>query len=232
MSESLSSRVGRIVSGSVNALMSAVENASPEVVLEQAIHEIEGAVDDVRAELGRELAIKHLASARMMEENRRHEDLSEKIEMAIQEGREDLAEAAIAQQLDIEAQIPVLERTLAECGDREKELEGFIGALQAKRRQMREEHVAFAASRKKAARDVAVAATGGTTGQGATSAAAARAEKATSAFDRVLEANSGVPAAAGGHLDTAAKLQELENLARQHRIQERIAATKARLEKE
>ena len=224
MSESLSSRVGRIVSGSVNALMAAVENSKPEVVLEQAIRELEGALDEVRAELGRELAKKHLASSRLMEENRRHEDLTEKIDLAIKEDREDLAQVAIAQQLDIEAQIPVLERTLAECGDREKELEGFIGALVAKRRQMREELNEFVEGQAKAA--------AATTAKGkaapARSKAAARADKATSAFDRVLEANTGVPVASNDTA-TAAKLAELEDLARQNRIQERIAEARARL---
>ena len=49
-------------------------------------------------------ARKHLASERLMEENRKHEDLSEKIEFALKESREELAEAAVARQLDIEAQ--------------------------------------------------------------------------------------------------------------------------------
>ena len=50
-----------------------------------------------------------------------------------------LAEAAIAQQLDIEAQIPVLEATIADSGSKEKELEGYITALQAKKREMQDE---------------------------------------------------------------------------------------------
>lgn len=37
MAESLASRVGRIVSGSLNALVAAVENAAPEAVMEEAV---------------------------------------------------------------------------------------------------------------------------------------------------------------------------------------------------
>ena len=66
MAESIASRVGRIVSGSVNALVSAVENAAPETVMAEAIQEIDRAIDEVRVELGRVLGEKHLASTRLM----------------------------------------------------------------------------------------------------------------------------------------------------------------------
>ena len=53
MSESLASRVGRIIAGGFHALVDAVENAAPESVMEQAIREIESAIADVRADLGK-----------------------------------------------------------------------------------------------------------------------------------------------------------------------------------
>ena len=79
MKESIAGRVGRIISGSVNALIDAVENAAPEVVMEEAIREVDAAIDEVRAELGKVLANKHLANTRLMEENRKHEELAEKV---------------------------------------------------------------------------------------------------------------------------------------------------------
>ncbi|MAE95595.1 MAG: hypothetical protein CL910_13130 [Deltaproteobacteria bacterium] len=221
MAETLASRVGRIVSGSVHALVSAMENASPDLILEQAIREVEAAADDVRAELGREIAKKHLASTRLAEEGRRHEDLIEKIEIALREGREDLAEAAAARQLDIEAQIPVLERTLAECGDREKELEGFVAALQARRREMEEELQSF---RECCASETASSEEGAAVGE-----PSRRAERASSAFDRVLEHKAGMPGGKAA-LSNAARLAELESLARRNRIRERIEEAKARID--
>ena len=107
--------------------------------MEEASREIDGAIDEVRADLGKTAAGKHIANTRLMDANRRHEDLGEKIALAIEQGRDDLAQAAISQQMDIEAQIPVLEHAIAEASERERELEGFIAALQAKRREMREE---------------------------------------------------------------------------------------------
>ncbi len=228
MSEALTGKVARIVSGSVHALVDAMENAAPETVLEQAIREIDSAAEDVRVELGSELAKKHLASTRLLEENQRHVDLSEKIELALKEQRDDLAEAAASKQLDIEAQIPVLERAIADCGDREKELEGLLSALAAKKRQMHDDLVEFRAHQKAAKADPAPSQARPNSSAGG-SAVEMRVERASSAFDRVIEANTGV----GGrvaHLQTEAQLVELESLARKNRVRERLAAAKAKIE--
>ena len=176
MSENLTTRVGRIISGSVNALIDAVENAVPETVMEQAIREVDGVIDDVRAELGLVVANKHLANTRLMEENKKHDTLSQNIVLAVSQNRDELAEAAISQQLDIEAQIPILEATIGDCANQEKELEGYIKALQAKKREMQEELQLYRTSRK----DIDSAASGGANTSG--SQADARMEKATSIF--------------------------------------------------
>lgn len=125
MSENHTARVGRIISGGLNAIVEAMENAAPDMVMEQVLREIDGAIDEVRAELGRVAAGKHLSGTRLKEENNRHESLVAEINTAVSEGRDDLAEAGIAEQLDIEAQIPVLERAIAEAGDKEKEPDGI-----------------------------------------------------------------------------------------------------------
>lgn len=221
MAESLSTRVGRIVSGSINALVAAVEDSAPEVVMEQAVREVDQAIDDVRGELGRVLAKKHLATTRLMEENRKHEDLSHKLEVAVAEKRDDLAEAAIARQLDIEAQIPLIERTVAECADEEKEFEGFVAALLARKREMEEELRNFLEARR--AQPAASGSPAGKTG------AENRAEQATSAFDRVVARHAGIGATRDG-LESDKKLAELDELARGNRVRERLAAAKARLE--
>jgi phage shock protein A len=224
MRDNLTSRVGRIISGSLNALVDAVENAVPETVMEEAIREIDGAIDEVRAELGRVVANKHLANTRLLEENRKHEDLTDKIEMAVNEKRDDLAEAAIASQLDIEAQIPVLEATIAECGNQEKELEGYISALQAKKREMKDELKQFRESRQEAA---AISSSGGGAAATRSGGVEARVSKAESAFERVVENTTGLMGRIGTNdKHNAAKLAELEDMSRKNRIQERLAAIK------
>lgn len=218
MSESISRRVARLVSGSLNALVDAVENSAPETVMAQAIKEIDSAIADSRSELGQQIAQKHLASKRLIDENNRHESLASQLEVAVQNGRDDLAAAGIAQQMDIEARIPVLEASISDCSNREKELEGYIQALQAKKREMLAELKAF--------RDAQQAKEATATNSGQNNSTEDKVQRATDVFERVLENQSGLP---GRGLDTnnARQLAELEELSRNNRIAERLAALKA-----
>ncbi len=228
MKEKLIGRVGRIISGSFNSLIDAIENVAPETVMSEAIREIDAAIDDVRVELGREVAGKHLANSRLMEENRKHEDLSEKIELAIKEGRDDLAEAAVSRQMDIEAQIPVLEATISDCGNSERELEGYISALQAKKREMQEDLRQFRESKKET---VASSSSISDSSAHGSIDVERKVAKAESAFERITEKATGIPG--GGRTtdrQTATKLAELEEIARKNRVQERLAAIKGNVQ--
>ena len=219
MNESITSRVARLMSGSVNALVDAVENASPELVMEQAIREVDSAIADTQAELGQQIAQKHLASKKLIEENNRYEVLAEQLHIAVANSRDDLAEAGIAEQIDIEARMPVLELSIANATAREKELEGFIQALQAKKREMKSELNAFLQTRA-----ASVSATSVASKQG--DSAADKANRAGASFDRVLEKATGI-AGRDVSLTSASKLAELDELARHNRIAVRLAALKA-----
>jgi phage shock protein A len=225
MADTLASRVGRIISGSAHALIEALEGAMPDAVAQEALREIDRAVDEVRAELGRTIAGRHLAAKRLTEQSSRHEELTGQVELALREGREDLARAAIEHQLDVEAQIPVLEVTVGEAVRRETELEGYVAALQAKRREMEEAFQAMLKARVVASEEAA--ATGLAGGKGGTAGVARRVDDATSAFDRLM-AREGAPATGGVELEKASKLAELDRLARSNRIDERLAAMRAR----
>ena len=83
--------------------------------MNESIREIERAVDEVRAELGKVLAQKHLAAKKMADESNRHEAIDANLQAAVDAGRDDLAEAGIAEQMDIEARLPILENTIADC---------------------------------------------------------------------------------------------------------------------
>ncbi|RCK51218.1 hypothetical protein TH25_09585 [Thalassospira profundimaris] len=223
MSEGLSSRVGRIISGGLNAILDAVEDAAPEAIMEQSVREIDDAITEVRDELGKVLAAKHLANKKLSDKNSEHEDLSDKIEIAIGEGRDDLAETAVSHQLDIEAQIPVLEQSIADAAERERELEGYVAALQARKREMKAELQRFREAREATRINASGQTAEASLGQGAS--------RATQAFERVMD-RQGV-AGSGGMTapKTAVQLQELETLARKNRVNERLAAIKTRLNK-
>lgn len=221
MSETLSRRVGRLVSGGFHALIDAAENLAPEAVMNESIREIERAVDEVRAELGKVLAQKHLAAKKMADESNRHEAIDANLEAAVDAGRDDLAEAGIAEQMDIEARLPILENTIADCAAQEKELEGFIAALQAKKREMQQQLQDWRAAQQ----SMGTGKTAG--GNGSDLNRIARdAEKSGNAFDRVMGRQNSVHSST----DAAqlAKLKELEDLSRNNRIAERLAALKAK----
>mgnify|MGYP000408306956 FL=1 len=220
MSETLSRRVGRLVSGGFHALIDAAENLAPEAVMNESIREIERAVDEVRAELGKVLAQKHLAAKKMADESNRHEAIDANLQAAVDAGRDDLAEAGIAEQMDIEARLPILENTIADCAAQEKELEGFIAALQAKKREMQQQLQDWRAAQQSMG-------TGKTAGDNGSdlNRIARDAEKSGNAFDRVMGRQNSVHSST----DAAqlAKLKELEDLSRNNRIAERLAALKA-----
>ena len=220
MSETLSRRVGRLVSGGFHALIDAAENLAPEAVMNESIREIERAVDEVRAELGKVLAQKHLAAKKMADESNRHEAIDANLQAAVDAGRDGLAEAGIAEQMDIEARLPILENTIADCAAQEKELEGFIAALQAKKREMQQQLQDWRAAQQSMG-------TGKTAGGNGSdlNRIARNAEKSGNAFDRVMGRQNSVHSST----DAAqlAKLKELEDLSRNNRIAERLAALKA-----
>ena len=222
MSESLKNRVGRVVAGGVHALLDRLEDAAPEAAMEQAIREADGVIDDVRHELGVLAANRHLAQQQHAKLNAQHEALVAQVELALGEAREDLARAAVARQLDIEAQLPVLESSLAEFVRQEGELQGYVAALLAKKREMQDALADFRRSR-------AVASNPSGLGIGSPSSAGARLEKASDAFDRVYERQTGIaPGARNSNLEQAAKLRELDEMARDSRIAQRLAEIKAR----
>jgi phage shock protein A len=220
MNESISSRVGRIISGSLNAIVDAVENAAPEAVMQESIREIESAIDEVRIELGKVIAAKHLASNRLMSENQKHTDLAEKLELAVQQERDDLAEAAISAQLDIEAQLPVLENTISDNTAREKELEGYIAALKAKKSEMQDELDEYKRVQHELnSTDTLGAASANTINQ--------QVDKASASFDRVMKNATGLSSRLHSQTPASAeKMAELDEMARQNRIQERLAEVK------
>lgn len=219
MTDTIASRVTRVIGGSVNALLDAVENAAPEATMAQAIREVDQAIDEVRGELGRVEAVKHVAASSLNKLNTQKETLAEQIDIAMGKGDETLARAGIARQLDIDDQIPVLQRSLQDSIGRGKELEGYIAALIAKKREMESALQDFIASRAAATAPAPTNAASGTT-QG-------KVDRAGAAFDRVMARQTGLAVAGSGVDADAAKLQDLQEMARAHRIDERLAALKA-----
>ncbi|KZL17954.1 phage shock protein PspA [Pseudovibrio axinellae] len=225
MSESLLSRVGRLVSGTANSIVDTVESTAPDIIMKQAVRELDNAVEDVRDALGKAAVKKHVASQRLAETNKSHEELSEKIGIALKANEKDLARAAVARQMDLEAQIPILEKTIADAGDEEQELNSSILALQGRKREMTEQLDAYIAQKSAALKQDAEETAGGERKLNST------VDNANSAFERAMKAATGVST---GFNNTSAadsaKLAKLDQMTRDHRVEERLAALEAELE--
>lgn len=222
MADSLKTRVGRVITGGVHALLDRLEDQAPAAVMEQSLREAEAVIGEVRHELGLASANRHLAQQQHASLNGQHGKLGEQIDQALAAGRDDLVRAAVARQLDIEAQIPVLESTLAELARQEGELTGYVAALLAKQREMAQALDAFRRSRASAAEAPSPAAVPGSPG------AAQRMEAVAGAFDRVHARQTGLSGTDSSNtLEQAAKLKELDDLVRDHKIAERMAQLRA-----
>ena len=217
MSESISTRVARIIAGGTHALLDIAENLAPDAVMSQSIREIEQVVSEIRHDLGKAEAAKHLVTSQITKLQEEYEKLTPQIELAVVEQRDDLATVAIGRQADIEDYLPVLEKSLQEQAERCKQLASYITALLAKKRELEQllnQYLTAQTNREKTA----------------TSSSATdhqdRVEQAENTFERVLNRQLGVSGLATNQLEDAAKLKELADLKRNNRIAERLAAVK------
>jgi phage shock protein A len=222
MADSLASRVTRILAGSAHAFLDVVEDMAPEAMMRQAVREIDQVMGEVRADLGKVEAAKHLITSQINKLNTESEQLAAHVETALNRGEDDLARAGIERQTLIDDQSPVLQRSLNEQQEKARELEGYITALLAKRREMESELQQYLASRAHA---------GSASSPAGKANQDSRVEDARSAFDRVLARQTGVSGLNPANAGDALKLKELQDLARRNRIEERLAQLKAKLNK-
>lgn len=226
MSESVAARVRRIIAGSINDLVDAFESSNSDGVMREAIREIDRALDDVRSELGRVIASRKQVARHIELTRTKLAELGTKLAFAVEQHRDDLAEAVIARQVDLERQLPVLEASHTDVMAKQAEMEGYIAALNGKKNEMEADLAAFLEARRAAGIE-AQCDVPADTPAGVMQAAERRVGKADKAFARVMK--SSVPGAAdASRPDTAAKLQELERIERSAQIATRLADAKAR----
>jgi len=215
--EGVVARVGRVMAGMAHSVVDMAEEANPEAVVAQALREIDGAIDEVRTELGRAKGEQMRVEARMKQLEEERGTLEKRIDTALQNGRDDLAEAGVARQLDIEAQANLLAQLRVEAEGEIQKLESSLDAVRASRRE--------AEDRLRDLRHATMVAPDGTVIGGRDSAidrANAKIEKALNATGRI----TGVPN--GPAVQNAGALQDLEALHRDNQIKERLAQLKAK----
>ena len=219
MGESIISRVRRLMSGSLEDLVDKMESSSSETVMREAIREVDRAVDEAKAAQGNALAKRHHANRHVAMAEQKLAELAGKAKLAISEHRDDLAEAVIARQLDLEAQIPVLAASAKDAGTEADELGQCVLALEGRKREMERDLASYQAS-------VQQAQTVGSANAGTTSQATRRTELAEQAFTRAMQSATGLEGLGKIDRSVAAKLSELDTVERQNVIASRLAAMK------
>jgi phage shock protein A len=221
MAENLILRVKRLISGSANAAVDKMEHAAAETVMREAIRELDRTIDDVRAELGNTVAVRHRTNRVRTLSATKIDELTDKAKIATSQQRDDLAEAAIARQIDLEQQIKTHDEALKDITEKQGELEGFVTALTTKKQDMERDLSVFLASRRDAATTP-----GGSTSSSTVNMAERRADNAQHAFDRAFGGGAAVPGMAKVDREAGIKLNELEAVVRANEIANRLAAIK------
>jgi phage shock protein A len=143
--------------------------------------------------------------------------LDGRVRIALDDNRDDLAEAGIARQIDIDAQVGVLDRLLTDTDEKIAQFGQTLDAVAASRREAEQTLKDFRASQ---AENTHGSSSGGHAG-GSTNGAMNKVARAQAATARV----SGVPTSPGAA--DAQALNELADLERRREVQARLAKLKS-----
>jgi phage shock protein A len=218
MSESIVIRVKRIVTANVFDVVERMEKSQAEIVMKEAVREVEIAISDIRTEQGK-AKLRHVQASKQHEAHQKKvAELAEKMDFAIEQGRDDLAKAAIARQMDLEAQMKVLTEAVVEAEAEEAKLADYVVALQARKRDMEDQLKVIVAAKA----DVAATMPGADV-----NAPMARADNATEVFRRAMDGATNLQSMKSTAADMS-KLNELEQLSQAAMIEKRLEAAKLR----
>jgi phage shock protein A len=222
MSETMLSRVARLLSGTVEDAISHLEQVGGVTVMREAIREVDRAVDDLRSDVEALGARRLQASRQQRLLAQRSGELEEKARFAMNEGRADLAEAAIARQIDFEQEAAKLDAVQVETREEETRLERSLAALKARKQQMEDALNAYLSAR-------AQAALGPDAALCKSRSAEAKAEQSERAFDRAMAGAGGV-GFTRADATTINRVAEIDGMQRSAAIAERLAKLKSSMQ--
>jgi phage shock protein A len=197
-------------------VVDAAERLSGTSLMRQAIREMDAALDKANREAEATRAGRIHADHQIEESRKQLATLKEQAAFAMSKGREDLAEAAIGRQLDIEGGIESLIRRRTDAATEERKIGETIASLKARRIQMQEDFAAFQAAQRAAAYDEEAP-------SGPSAKAERKASRAEDAFERAISAAGGV-VGPRADTDSIAKVGEIGELQKAAAIAERLAA--------
>jgi phage shock protein A len=219
MAESIFARVSRLLSATVEDSVDRMEQAGGDAVMREAIREADRAIDQVRSQHETAMARRLQAARQQKMLAGKLEELTAKARFALDEGREDLAEAALSRQIDFEEQSRKLDGVQAQAREEEARLDDGLTALKARKAQMEEALSAYMISRREAA-------LGGDGPSQAERSVVRKVDAAEQAFDRAMSGAGGV-GFTRADADTINRVAEIDGMQKGAAIAERLAALKA-----
>ena len=220
MAEKISERVRRLVAGTIEDGVEALERAGGDTIMRESIREVERACDEIRRRRDDAQVQKLHATRQIAVFRDKIEGLNAKAEYALAENREDIAEAVVSRQIDFEAIVSDLETTRNDADARVTTLERELAQFEGRAAAMREQLRVFTEARE--------AVGTATASRGEPRAELERQTKrAEGAFDRAMQGAGGQPLAGSTDPDVLSRLAELERMSRQDAIQKRLDALKA-----
>ena len=219
MAESIFARVSRLLSAQVEDAVDRMEQAGGEAVMREAVREADRAIDEVKAQLEAVVARRLQAARQAQMLAKRLDELTEKARFALKEGREDLAEAALSRQIDLEGETGKLEQIQAQAHEEEARLNDGLASLKARKSQMDDALSAYAIAQREAAM-------GGDGPARPERSAEKKVDAAEQAFDRAMTGAGGV-GFTRADADTINRVAEIDGLQKSASVAERLAALKA-----
>jgi phage shock protein A len=217
MTENILARVKRLISGKIEDSVDAMERAGGTSVMREAIRETQRAIEDVKVERD-EVTLRRLQSIRQQKLYRdRLDSLTEKADFALNEGREDLAKAALSRQVDHEAQILQLEKVELASSEQEREWEVALAQLELRLATMQEELKAYETAQSELGID-------SDTDSHSKRKASQKIDRAEAAFNRAMAGAGGAAGISAVNVETASSLAELQTLQRERDIEARLDA--------
>lgn len=217
MAESIFLRVRRVLSGQIEDSVDAMERSNNDTVMREAIREVDRAIDEVRRDQEKAMTRRLQAARQQQMLAKKAAEMTDKARFALDEGREDLAEGALARQVDLEEQDGKLKQVQELAKVEEDKLEESLGALRARKKQMEEALAAFSIARSEASL--------GEDGT-ATVDRERRLENAEAAFDRAMTGGGGI-GFTRGDAKAINQVAEIDTLSKRAVVSDRLAALKA-----
>jgi phage shock protein A len=128
-------RIGDIISANLNEMVERFEG--PELMLKQAVREMESAIEEARLEAAQAMASSKLAHRRLAEQQRQADDGQRRAEQAVRAGDDPLARQALARRGEALRLVAALTDQAAAADEAAQALRRRLAAMQAKRDEAR-----------------------------------------------------------------------------------------------